>query len=125
MTGTDPDGVHYVAPDVPWVNYFNGGDAVHGYPRASYGFPQSNGCVELPIETAAAVLPDAADRRHRVGHVGRRAARPPSLVCKATSRGASFIALRDAAPDPDRLGLLRRPQAAHRRRPPPRRGSPP
>ena len=34
------------------MNYFNGGDAVHGYPRASYGFPQSNGCVELPIETA-------------------------------------------------------------------------
>jgi peptidoglycan hydrolase-like protein with peptidoglycan-binding domain len=57
MTGTDPDGVHYVAPDVPWVNYFNGGDAVHGYPRASYGFPQSNGCVELPVETAAAVYP--------------------------------------------------------------------
>jgi hypothetical protein len=57
MTGTDPDGVHYVAPDVPWVNYFNGGDAVHGYPRASYGFPQSNGCVELPIETAAAIYP--------------------------------------------------------------------
>jgi peptidoglycan hydrolase-like protein with peptidoglycan-binding domain len=57
MEGTDPDGVHYVAPDVPWVNYFNGGDAVHGYPRASYGFPQSNGCVELPIGTAAEVFP--------------------------------------------------------------------
>jgi lipoprotein-anchoring transpeptidase ErfK/SrfK len=56
MTGTDPDGTHYVAPDVPWVNYFNGGDAVHGYPRASYGFPQSNGCVELPIETAHTVF---------------------------------------------------------------------
>jgi hypothetical protein len=56
MTGTDPDGTHYVAPDVPWVNYFNGGDAVHGYPRASYGFPQSNGCVELPIETARTVF---------------------------------------------------------------------
>jgi peptidoglycan hydrolase-like protein with peptidoglycan-binding domain len=52
MTGTDPDGTHYLAPDVPWVNYFNGGDAVHGYPRASYGFPQSNGCVELPIAAA-------------------------------------------------------------------------
>lgn len=52
MTGTDPDGTKYVAPDVPWVNYFNGGDAVHGYPRESYGTPQSNGCVELPIETA-------------------------------------------------------------------------
>ncbi len=55
MSGTDPDGTHYVVPDVPWVNYFNGGDAVHGYPRASYGFPQSNGCVELPIETAHTV----------------------------------------------------------------------
>jgi peptidoglycan hydrolase-like protein with peptidoglycan-binding domain len=57
MEGTDPDGTHYVAPDVPWVNYFNGGDAVHGYPRASYGSPQSNGCVELPIGTAAEVFP--------------------------------------------------------------------
>ena len=52
MSGTDVDGTKYVVPDVPWVNYFNGGDAVHGYPRASYGFPQSNGCVELPIEAA-------------------------------------------------------------------------
>ncbi|HXC45590.1 MAG TPA: L,D-transpeptidase, partial [Solirubrobacteraceae bacterium] len=57
MTGTDVDGTKYTVPDVPWVNYFNGGDAVHGYPRASYGFPQSNGCVELPIEAAARVYP--------------------------------------------------------------------
>jgi peptidoglycan hydrolase-like protein with peptidoglycan-binding domain len=57
MTGTDVDGTKYTVPDVPWVNYFNGGDAVHGYPRASYGFPQSNGCVELPIEAAAQVYP--------------------------------------------------------------------
>jgi peptidoglycan hydrolase-like protein with peptidoglycan-binding domain len=57
MRGTEPDGSTYVAPDVPWVNYFNGGDAVHGYPRASYGTPQSNGCVELPIPTAAKVFP--------------------------------------------------------------------
>jgi peptidoglycan hydrolase-like protein with peptidoglycan-binding domain len=56
MSGTDPDGTKYVVPDVPWVNYFNGGDAVHGYPRASYGSPQSNGCVELPIETAQRVF---------------------------------------------------------------------
>ncbi len=56
MTGTDPDGTKYVAPDVPWVNYFNGGDAVHGYPRAAYGFPQSNGCVEVPIETARRIF---------------------------------------------------------------------
>jgi hypothetical protein len=57
MTGTNPDGSHYSDPGVPWVNYFNGGDAVHGFPRASYGFPQSNGCVELPIGTAAQVYP--------------------------------------------------------------------
>jgi peptidoglycan hydrolase-like protein with peptidoglycan-binding domain len=56
MTGTDVDGTKYVVPDVPWVNYFNGGDAVHGYPRASYGSPQSNGCVELPIEAAHTVF---------------------------------------------------------------------
>ena len=55
MIGTDTDGVHYDIPDVPWVNYFNGGDAVHGYERGSYGFPQSNGCVELPISTAQTV----------------------------------------------------------------------
>jgi L,D-transpeptidase catalytic domain len=55
MTGEDVDGTKYDVPDVPWVNYFNGGDAVHGYPRASYGFPQSNGCVELPIEAAHTV----------------------------------------------------------------------
>ncbi len=55
MTGTDPDGTHYVAPNVPWVAYFNGGDAVHGYPRSSYGWPQSNGCVELPISNAQVV----------------------------------------------------------------------
>jgi peptidoglycan hydrolase-like protein with peptidoglycan-binding domain len=55
MTGTNPDGSKYSDPGVPWVNYFNGGDAVHGFPRPSYGSPQSNGCVELPIETAERV----------------------------------------------------------------------
>jgi hypothetical protein len=57
MSGTNPDGTPYSDPDVPWVNYFNGGDAVHGFPRASYGFPQSLGCVEAPITTAAQIWP--------------------------------------------------------------------
>jgi peptidoglycan hydrolase-like protein with peptidoglycan-binding domain len=52
MTGTDPDGTHYSDPGVPWVNYFLNGDAIHGFPRAQYGFPQSNGCVELPVAAA-------------------------------------------------------------------------
>ncbi len=56
MTGEDVDGTKYKVEDVPWVNYFNGGDAVHGYERGSYGFPQSNGCVELPIEAAKTVF---------------------------------------------------------------------
>ncbi len=55
MIGTNPDGSKYSDPGVPWVNYFNGGDAVHGFPRGSYGTPQSNGCVELPISTAETV----------------------------------------------------------------------
>jgi lipoprotein-anchoring transpeptidase ErfK/SrfK len=56
MIGTNVDGSHYDDPGVPWVNYFNGGDAVHGYPRPGYGYPQSNGCVELPIPTAQTVF---------------------------------------------------------------------
>jgi peptidoglycan hydrolase-like protein with peptidoglycan-binding domain len=55
MIGTNIDGSHYDDPGVPWVNYFNGGDAVHGYIRPTYGVPQSNGCVELPIATAQVV----------------------------------------------------------------------
>jgi hypothetical protein len=56
MSGTNPDGSHYDDPGVPWVNYFNGGDAVHGFIRPGYGYPQSLGCVELPIPTAESVF---------------------------------------------------------------------
>jgi len=51
MSGFNPDGSYYDDP-VYWINYFNGGDAVHGFVRGSYGYPQSLGCVELPIPTA-------------------------------------------------------------------------
>ena len=57
MTGTNPDGTPYSDPGIPWVSYFNGGDALHGFIRASYGFPQSLGCVEMPYSEAAAVWP--------------------------------------------------------------------
>lgn len=56
MRGTNPGGSHYADP-VHWINYFNGSDAVHGFTRATYGYPQSLGCVELPIPTAAQVWP--------------------------------------------------------------------
>jgi hypothetical protein len=57
MRGTDVTGTSYDVT-VPWASYFHGGQALHGYPRASYGFPQSNGCVEMPISTAGRVWPD-------------------------------------------------------------------
>ena len=57
MSGTNPDGSHYDDPDIRWISYFNGGDALHAFPRASYGTPQSLGCVELPLAAAAKVWP--------------------------------------------------------------------
>jgi peptidoglycan hydrolase-like protein with peptidoglycan-binding domain len=56
MSGTNPDGSHYADP-VSWVSYFNGGDAVHYFPRGSFGFPQSLGCVELPYTAAKQAYP--------------------------------------------------------------------
>jgi peptidoglycan hydrolase-like protein with peptidoglycan-binding domain len=57
MSGTNPDGSKYVDPGIPWVSYFNGGDALHGFVRGGYGYPQSDGCVEMPPANAAVVYP--------------------------------------------------------------------
>jgi hypothetical protein len=57
MSGTNPDGSHYHDPGIPWISYFNGGDALHGFERAQYGFPQSLGCVEMLPATAGRVWP--------------------------------------------------------------------
>lgn len=57
MSGLNPDGTPYHDPGIPWVSYFNGGDALHGFIRASYGWPQSLGCVEMPYAQAGAVWP--------------------------------------------------------------------
>jgi hypothetical protein len=56
MSGTNPDGSHYADP-VSFVSYFNGGDAVHYFPRGSYGSQQSLGCVELPYDAAEHAYP--------------------------------------------------------------------
>lgn len=56
MSGTNPDGSHYADP-VSFVSYFDGGEAVHYFPRGSYGFPQSLGCVELPYNDAERAWP--------------------------------------------------------------------
>ena len=57
MSGTNPDGSHYNDPGIKWISYFHGGDALHAFPRASYGTPQSLGCVELPESAAQEVWP--------------------------------------------------------------------
>jgi L,D-transpeptidase-like protein/Big-like domain-containing protein len=56
MKGLNPDGTKYADP-VYYVAYFNEGEAVHYFPRGSYGFPQSLGCVELPWDSAAKAWP--------------------------------------------------------------------
>ncbi len=57
MKGTNPDGSHYDDKGIQWISYFHGGDALHSFNRASFGTPQSLGCVELPLASAAKVWP--------------------------------------------------------------------
>jgi hypothetical protein len=57
MSGENPDGSHYEDPGIMWVSYFNGGDALHAFDRASFGTPQSLGCVEMQLEDAGRVFP--------------------------------------------------------------------
>jgi len=57
MSGTLPNGSTYHDPGIPWVSYFHGGDALHGFLRSQYGYPQSLGCVEMPFANAKIVWP--------------------------------------------------------------------
>jgi peptidoglycan hydrolase-like protein with peptidoglycan-binding domain len=56
MQGTNPDGTPY-DDTVYWVSYFNGGDAVHYFPRGGYGYYQSLGCVEIQWNPAEYIWP--------------------------------------------------------------------
>ena len=57
MSGTNPDGSHYDDPGIQYISYFNGGDALHAFDRAQFGFPQSLGCVEMSLGPAGQVWP--------------------------------------------------------------------
>jgi hypothetical protein len=56
MRGYNPNGTKYFQPRVPWVNYFTGGNAIHGvYWHGSSWFGNinsSHGCVGLPVDQA-------------------------------------------------------------------------
>jgi len=56
MRGQMPDGAPYADP-VQFVSYFKGDYAVHSMNRRAFGFPQSLGCVELPLTEARQVWP--------------------------------------------------------------------
>jgi hypothetical protein len=56
MRGKNPDGTKYADP-VSYVSYFRAGEAVHYFPRGSYGYPQSLGCVELAYSSAQQAYP--------------------------------------------------------------------
>lgn len=55
MQGIGPSGRPYRVEHVPYVSFFYGEQAVHGFRRPTYGIPQSAGCVELPISAAQRV----------------------------------------------------------------------
>jgi len=57
MSGTNPGGSHYHDPGIRYISYFHHGDAIHAFNRSSFGTPQSLGCVELPLASAAKVWP--------------------------------------------------------------------
>jgi hypothetical protein len=56
MRGVTANGQPYADP-AQYIAYFNGNYAVHYMARASYGTPQSLGCVELPLSQAREVWP--------------------------------------------------------------------
>lgn len=58
MHGYTVTGKPYVYRNVPDVNYFSGNLAIHGFLRAAYGFPQSQGCVEVPLAEAPLIYRD-------------------------------------------------------------------
>jgi peptidoglycan hydrolase-like protein with peptidoglycan-binding domain len=59
MKGLNPDGSKY-DDTVYWASYFNGGDAVHAFPRPGYGWYQSLGCVELPYNGSGSGVAESA-----------------------------------------------------------------
>jgi lipoprotein-anchoring transpeptidase ErfK/SrfK len=52
MNGEDPDGA-YEMREVPWVQYFSEGYALHGaYWHDAFGQPRSHGCINLSPKDA-------------------------------------------------------------------------
>ena len=47
---------NYYTPNVPWVMYYNGDEALHGtYWHDNFGTQMSHGCINMPLDAAAFV----------------------------------------------------------------------
>ena len=63
LVAEDDDALRALVTRVFWDQGFrtlearHGGEALHAFNRASFGTPQSLGCVELPLDQAAKVWP--------------------------------------------------------------------
>lgn len=56
LTSQTMRGDTYIQPDVPWVIYYNGDEAIHGaYWHNQFGTRRSHGCVNLPVDQARQV----------------------------------------------------------------------
>lgn len=53
MTSSPGDAEFYDVKDVPYVNWFSGGQAIHGcYWSSEYGYARSHGCVNVTVDDA-------------------------------------------------------------------------
>ena len=53
MRGENADGSNYETENVPWISYFYQGYALHGaYWRSSFGYSDSHGCLNMPVDEA-------------------------------------------------------------------------
>ena len=100
MKGTNVDGSTYDDPNVPYASYFNGGDALHGFIRASYGTPQSNGCVEMSYANAALIWPLTPIGTLVTVEGPNFGTAPPPTTTTTTAPGATTTTTTTAPPAP-------------------------
>ena len=51
--GSKANGTYYSTPNVPWISYYNGGEAIHGaYWRSTFGYQGSHGCINMQVSQA-------------------------------------------------------------------------
>ena len=115
MTGTNPDGSHYSDPGIPWVSYFHGGDALHGFVRGSLRVsPERRLRGDAHLQRRSRVPAHASrDPGHRSG-VSQRAPRALARGLTGCPFRAGLVSFSNVAPggfhhrqDPDRGGSPR------------------